>query len=201
MTRKNITQAINHVSDRHIQELMDFREEKEKIKMAKNKKTIWLKWRPVTVAAAFAVFVCVSGVTVLGAGALQGFFTDVFRWDGVVIGTKYEQATDEITLTVAEVSNQLVIELAMVHPDEFPYREFETFGIENYKIVDMDDNVITEGATTEMVDIADGKVFISISLDGIASGNYRLIINEMVGHKKVEQPLILTGTWKCDFTK
>ncbi len=203
MTRKNISEAISNISDRHIEEVMNFRERTEKLKMEKknNKKPVRLKWRPV-LAAALVACVCLSGATALAAtGALQGFFENVFGWNGAVVGTSYEQASNEVELEIVEVTNELVVELTMLYPDKAPYRELEVFGIESYNIVDEYNNVIKKGTTTEMKAITDGNVLISIPLENLPSGTYKLIVHELVGEKKADQPLILSGSWECDFVR
>ena len=73
--------------------------------------------------------------------------------------------------------------------------------VNSYKIVDMDGNVIIEGKTTEMAEISEGKANITISPADIPSGEYKLLVSELVGSSKADQPLILSGTWECEFTK
>ncbi len=158
--------------------------------------------RPAAIAASLALFLCVSGTAVLAAtGVLQGFFGDIFGANGAVVGTSYSQATDEVALTVTGVSDEITVEMAMVYPNQAPYSELEMFGIENYTIVDMSGNVIMEGSTTEMAPIVDGKVSVNISAENISEGNYKLIISELAGSKKADQPLVLSGNWECSFTR
>ena len=158
--------------------------------------------KPMAAAAAFALCFCLTGVTALAAtGKLEGFFKDIKRWDGAVIGTSYEQATDEIELAISSVSDELTIEMTMVKPDDVPYSTFEMLGIQNYKIVDTDGEVIVEAVASEMADVVDGKVNVNISLDNVSSGEYKLIISELVGSSKADQPLVLSGTWECGFEK
>ena len=92
--------------------------------------------KPMVAVASFALCVCLMGVTALAAtGKLEGYFRDIKRWDGAVIGTAYEQATDEVEVNIIEVSDKLVVEITMVKPNEAPYSFFEMFGIKKYKIV------------------------------------------------------------------
>ena len=94
--------------------------------------------KPMVAVASFALCVCLMGVTALAAtGKLEGYFRDIKRWDGAVIGTAYEQATDEVELNIVEVSDKLVVEITMVNFKEAPYSFFEMFGIKNYKIVEL----------------------------------------------------------------
>lgn len=81
---------------------------KEK-RMMRNEKNIKLE-KPLIVTASLVVCFCLLGATVLAAsGQLKGFFKDIVRWDGAVIGTSYEQATDEISLSVVSVAEQPLV--------------------------------------------------------------------------------------------
>lgn len=51
-----------------------------------------------------------------------------------------------------------------------------------------------------MVEIVNGEANMSISLGGVYSGNYKLLVNSFTGGKKADQPLEISGTWECDFT-
>ena len=158
--------------------------------------------KPMAVAAAFALCVCLTGITALASsGKLEGFFVDIKRWDGAVVGTAYEQATDEVTLDVIEVSDKLVVEITMENSNEAPYSFFEMFGIKDYKIVDANDNVVAENENLEMSSILEDKVYVNVPLGNISNGEYTLIVNELVGSAKAEQPLGLTGSWKCSFKR
>lgn len=158
--------------------------------------------RPVAVAAALALCLCLIGATTLAAtGKLDGFFKDIKRWDGAVTGTQYKQATDEIELSIVNVSDSIELEAIMLKPEAAPYGYIELLGIDSYEIVDVDGNVVADGKTEEMAQITDGKVNLSISLDNISSGEYRLVVSAFVGSSKAEQPLVMSGVWECDFTK
>lgn len=160
----------------------------------------------VVAVASLTLCVCVAGVTTLAAtGKLEGYFKDIKRWDGAVVGTSYEQATDEIEVKVIDVADTLTLEVTMVNPNVAPYRELEQLGIENYQIVDGNGKVVAEGKTAgkavESAEVVDGKVTVSILLENISNGEYKLIISELVGSKKADQPLGMHGNWECGFTK
>ena len=158
--------------------------------------------RPLVAVATFALCLCATGVTALAAtGKLQGYFKDITNWSGAITGTSYEQATDEVELTVLEVSDELTLEIEFVNPKVAPYSFFEQFGVESYKIVDMAGKVIAEGETSEPAEISEGKANITISLLNIPNGEYKLIVSELVGSSKADQPLILSGAWECEFAK
>ena len=158
--------------------------------------------KPMVAVASFALCVCLMGVTALAAtGKLEGYFRDIKRWDGAVVGTAYEQATDEVEVNIIEVSDKLVVEITMVNFKEAPYSFFEMFGIKNYKIVDANGKVTVENENLEMSAIANNKVLVNVPLDDVGNGEYTLIVSELVGSAKAEQPLGLTGTWECSFSR
>lgn len=158
--------------------------------------------KPAVVAASLIVCLCLTGVTGLAAtGKLKGYFRDITGWNGAVIGTAYEQATEEIQLSVAEVSDGLTVAVTMVNPKIAPYAFFETFGVESYEIVDKDGKVIVKGEATGMEAVVDGKVTLYIPLDSVSIGEYRLIVSAFVGSSKADQSLVVSGVWECEFTK
>lgn len=158
--------------------------------------------RPMATAAALVLCLCLTGVTVLAAtGKLEGFFKDVKRWNGVVIGTIYEQATDEIKINIIEVTDELTVEISMVDLNAVPYSTFELFGVAEYKIVDMDGKKILEVDEAVMAEISSGKAVIHIPAKEVPEGEYRLIISEMMGSAKADQPLVLKGKWESSFEK
>lgn len=158
--------------------------------------------RPMVAVASFAICVCLTGVSALAAiGKLDGFFRDIKRWDGTVVGTSYEQATDEVELNIVEVTDKLVVEITMVNSNTAPYSFFEILGIKDYRIVDANDNVIVENKNLEMSVISGDKIYINVPLENVDDGEYTLMVNELVGSAKADQPLVLTGTWECDFVR
>ncbi len=203
MKNDRLLNAMGQIDEQYILEAAPNKNglEPRKQKMKTNRRTTFFR-KPAAVAAALVLCVCLSGVTAIAAtGGLHGYFEDVLNWNGAVVGTSYEQASDEIAMNITEVNHQLVVELVMLYPDNVPYSKFEMLGIESYNIVDADNKIIAKGTTTELTEIADGKASVCIQLDDVPSGNYKLIVSEMVGDKKADQPLILSGSWECDFTR
>lgn len=149
-------------------------------------------------AAAAALCLCLS-VTVFAAGQF-GYFKDVKNWFGTVTGTTYEQATEEIQVHAAATQEGLTVWVTMLTPQEFPYRELEVLGIESYQIVDKTGKVVREGGATDFYKIIEDRAEITIPLDNLESGEYRLLISAFVGSKKADQPLPIHGAWNCDFS-
>lgn len=186
-------------------------EEKENVFMAKNisvdtnkedtKKHTGRKWtRIATVAAAVALCLGLGGVTVMAAsGKLEGFFADVTRWDGAVVGTTYEQATEEIDVSATVSGDSLVVDAVLLKAGEAPYAFLDGINIQTYSIVNAEGETIMEGTSNEKVGITDGMVSFKLPLDELESGNYTLIITEFIGSAKAEQDLPIKGYWECEF--
>ncbi len=169
-------------------------------KMSKNtSKKFYMK--PMVAVAALALCLCLTGMTAMAAqGKMQGFFKDIKNWNGAVTGTTYEQATDEVEMTTYVEENKVVVTLSMVQPDIAPYSFFELFGIQNYQIVDGKGNVLTEGSTVQS-EITSGEVIVDISIADIAKGDYKLLVTQLTGSSKADQPLVISGRWESEFTK
>lgn len=169
-------------------------------KMSKNtSKKFYMK--PMVAVAALALCLCLTGMTAMAAqGKMQGFFKDIKNWNGAVTGTTYEQATDEVEMTTYVEENKVVVTLSMVQPDMAPYSFFELFGIQNYQIVDAKGNVLFEGSTAQS-EITGGEVIVDISIADIAKGDYKLLVTQLIGSSKVDQPLVISGRWESEFTK
>lgn len=175
-------------------------EMEEKVMSKNTRKNLFQ--RPMVAVASLALCVCLAGVTGLAAtGKLQGFFKDITDWKGAVIGTTYEQATDEMELSVVAGENALELTVTMINPKAAPYGFFEALAVESYKIMDANGKAVVEGNTTEAVNVVDGKVMISIPVENLASGEYRLVVTELVGSAKADQPLVISGVWECGFTR
>lgn len=161
-------------------------------------KNFWKK--QLQVAATLVLCVCITGVTALAAtGKVQGFFKDIKNWNGAVVGTSYEHATEEIAVSIGEVGEELNISVMIVNPENPPYRESEVFGIESYRIEDMEGNVIvSENSFGERMLYA-SQMLINIPLNDISSGKYKLVIEQFVSEKKADQPLGIYGNWECEF--
>lgn len=169
--------------------------------MTKKSKNNFFK-KPVVAVASLALCLFFTGVTVLAAsGQLKGFFKDIKNWTGAVTGTSYEQATDEITVKVVEVTDELTVQATMVNPSAAPYGFIEEFGIHSFVVKDMSGKVVLKGSATTMVEIDNGQATIKIPLENLAAGTYTLVIDAFVGSSKADQPLVIHGDWEYEFTR
>ena len=150
----------------------------------------------VSIAAVIVLCLCAT----VAAANHFGAFKDVANWTGAVVGTEYVPATDEIEVTAVAEQGTLTVTAVFLTPETAPYSEEEAFSVGSYQIVDAFGNVIVGGEGDDFVEIVDGEAVMTISLDGIDNGDYKLLISSFVGSKKADQPLKISGSWECDFT-
>jgi len=155
-----------------------------------------------TAAVALALAVCLSltVAAVAAPNALKGFFRDVTDWRGAVVGTSYEQASDEIRMNVSVNGEELMVLASFVDPQMAPYRYAQWLGIAEYEIVGAKGKTVQKGAA-ESTEVINGHVAIPIYLENLESGSYKLVVTAFVEEAKAEQPLPLHGHWEAEFTK
>lgn len=166
----------------------------------KNHKTKPFFRKGAAVFAALAICLSLTVTALAAPGVLQGFFRDITGYFGAVVGTSYEQATDEIHMDVAVNGDELTVLAAFSNPQMAPYRYAEKLGIAAYRIVDANGDAAAGGAV-ESTEIINGQAAIHIKLEGIDSGSYKLIVTAFFTEKKADQPLNINGVWECDFIK
>lgn len=171
---------------------------RKEIIMKTNKNNTFRK--PAAVFVAVALCLSLSVTALAATGVLQGFFQDITDYRGAVVGTSYEHAADEIAMNVTVNGDELTVLATFADPQMVPYVYAERLGIAAYSIVDTNGKVVKEGAA-ESIAVVNGQAAVSIQLDGIDSGSYKLIVTAFVSEKKADQPLNINGNWECAFTK
>ena len=178
----------------------DKKKEMEMKHMRKNK----VRWnKSLVMAASLAVCICITGVTAMAAsGQLKGFFKDKIGWNGAVVGSTYEQATDEIQVSVvkADVEDKLELLVTFVNPETVPYRVLDMICIETYQILNEAGSVVAEGAMEEY-ELMTEAVNMTIPVELLEEGSYKLVITAFSGASKADQPLSIYGEWECEFVK
>lgn len=166
----------------------------------KNSRTNFKNFRkPMVAAVALGLCLCLAGGTAALAGGKQGFFKDKIRWDGAIIGTTYEQATDEVQLEVSADANGVLVEVIFVDVDMLPYRNLEAIGLRQYQILTEDGTVVLEGTKTDVAEVMEGKANILLANEQLPSGTYTLVVTQLISEKKADQPLVISGAWECPF--
>ena len=152
--------------------------------------------KPIAIAAVLTLCMVAAG-----AASHFGMFKDITNWSGAVTGTEYVQATDDIQLNVSATEDNLAITVTLLTPDTLPYSELETVSFCSYKIVDLSGQVIFQGKNSDFFHIIDGTANISIPLNEIENGSYKLVVDAFSGAKKADNILRISGSWGCEFTK
>ena len=147
---------------------------------------------------AAAVVLCLS--VSIAAANHSGFFQDVRNWNGAVTGTKYVQATEEINLFAAAGGDALIVTATLLTPETAPYSFLDTFAIDRYQIIDASGNVIVDGKSDDFVRISESTAKMTVPLDGVHKGNYKLVVSSFIGSSKADQPLKISGNWEFGFT-
>ena len=165
-----------------------------------NRKNTSFFRKPVAVFAALAVCLSLSVTALAATGVLQGFFRDITNRSSAIVGTSYEQATDEIIMDVTVNGDELTVMVSFANPQMAPYVYAEQLGIAQYRIVDVNGKEIKDGSAGS-AEVVNGQASVNIELDGISNGSYKLIVTAFVSEKKADQPLNISGTWECEFSK
>lgn len=181
----------------------DLKIEINKVEEKNMNKTEKISWFKRTGAVAAMVAVCL--VTVVNATPIKGFFKDIMRFDGAVVGTEYANATNEIKITALKIENEnvLPLEIEFVDNNVFPFKSIEQLSVVKYKVVDKNSNeVCYEENLVENVE--NGKVIINLPLNKsnlIDGETYFLEIDNLKGLEKADAPLEITGNWNIKFVK
>jgi len=150
--------------------------------------------------AALAVCLTLTVTALAGSDSVKGFFRDITNWQGAIVGTSYEQATNEIAMTATVSGDALTVLVAFADPQAIPYKYAETLGIAAYSILDANGKVVIEGSAAP-VEIVSGQAVIHIPLIDLVRGTYKLAVSAFISGKKADQPLNLNGSWESVFTK
>ena len=126
------------------------------------------------------------------AASQTGSYQDITDWHGNVVGVSYVNATNEITIRMAE--NHLLV--TFVDPQKEPFREAEQLGIEAYQILDSQGALVKEGSVPA-AQVVSGQASIPLETEGLAPGQYLLNITAFVAEKKADQPLTISGCWQA----
>ena len=157
------------------------------------------KWYRHPAVAVLMLVICACVPLTGWAAGNSGFFRDIMRGSAVV-GTKYEQATDEIEVSAAVQGGTLVVQVIFEAPEAFPYREQDTLALGNYRILDQSGAAVQTVGECEAASVENGGAVIAVPVNGLKSGAYILQIHSFVGEKKADQPLEISGRWECPFT-
>ena len=179
--------------------------------MSKSKGGITMK-RTLAIVAVLALCIVTVTVTPL-ANPIKGFFSDIIRFDGAIIGTRYENATSEIIVKAMEIKtdngNDIIpLEITFENPNDAPFAYIQEIAVADYMILDEETGEILKlecypeysGKGT----IKGGKTVINLPISDeklTSDEEYTIVIDRMYGLAKADAPLDILGNWKCKFVK
>lgn len=174
--------------------------EKEQENTSMKKNNIVKFKKPLIAAAAFAVCLCLTGITAMATTG-KGVFQDIKRFDGAITGQTYQNATDEVLVYAAVEEDVLMVTVEMVKIEMVPYREIEVLELEKYRVYDDNGTVVMENVVPETVVMENNQVKFMIPAEELAKGTYKLELDVLCGSKKADQNLLIYGGWECEFVK
>ena len=191
MNNENISNAMNMIDDRMLGHTASRR--------LMNRKSSLIKWSLPKVAAAI-LGVCLIGGTSAYAAISGGFFKDKTNAIGTVTGQSYENATEEITITASPSGDIGICFIKYGKPPyTLPGTEVDIY-LDGYQVMDSTGNKILDAPERQKLDISEGNALASFDTSSLTSGTYTLAINGFIAESKADQPLVITGEWKIDFT-
>lgn len=150
----------------------------------------------------FAAAVAVSlMLAIAGTGAYavskSGYFRDETNIFGTVTGSVYENANEEINVSLVYEPETITVKVVFSDPNAFPYREFETIDLNEFSVTDQ-----TNGSEVSCGEIApaminNGEAELKIPVGKLDSGSYSVTVSSFLGEKKADQPLEVKGHWSA----
>lgn len=201
MKKETISLTLGNIDSRFIEEAELYSADKKQGKSLKN------VWRRAVIAVAAVLCVALIGIPA-AAGTFEGFFKDITRFDGAVVGVTYENATDEIRIEVSGAGalgmSVDIILLEMGSKEPYKYLAGGEMALGDFKILNSRGEKVysAEGVGEQSAPIEDGKAAISYTIEPqilSAGEKYTLVVESVYGLQKAEQPLKISGNWKIDF--
>lgn len=99
------------------------------------------------------------------------------------------------------------LDISFENPNEVSFRALEELAITEYTIIDNNESEVLEvNSTIEngvKSKVENGKILVELPTNNKLNNdqNYKLVIDTVYGLKKSDQPLKITGTWECEFTR
>ncbi len=155
MKKEMISLTLGDIDSRFIEEAELYSADE---KQGRYQKTIW---RRAAIAVAAVLCIALIGIPA-AAGAFEGFYKDITRFDGAVVGVTYENATDEISIEVsgADASGMSVdiILLEMGGKEPYKYLAGGEMALGDFKILNSGGVEVysVEGVGEQSASIEDG---------------------------------------------
>ena len=167
------------------------------------------KYMKKMVAAAAVMLACVFAVgNTAMADGIKGMFKDITRFDGAVTGSEYVNATDEVSITVGEVTVSetevfVPVEIIFLNPGTAPFNAIELVEVDTFEILNANGEVVVNEKEANVVcSVNDGCAKLSLRVDAgklNTAETYIFVIESFEGLKKADAPLAVKGEWECTF--
>lgn len=162
-------------------------------KNLQNRKEQTMKRKSIRLAPIAAVLaLCLLIPLGASAAGKSGFFQDLFGRGGAIVGTTYNNATQEIAVTAAVEENSITVTARLTQPEALPYRDLEELSLHSWYLADAEGKCLMEGEATQPVSIQGDTITFTIPSAPDAAV---LCIESFQGHKKADQPLTISGDW------
>lgn len=164
--------------------------ESKKTEVLFMKKTNYKKFAAIAAVVVVLLSISVSAIATDGFG----IYKEKKNLSGAIVGGVYEQATNEIQLKTLSEGDYVTINATIIEPERAPYFSFDTIRVGEYRIVDSNGVVVSQGEGMERAVITDGTFEVKIPFEG---NGYKLWVDSFVGESKADQPLEIKGEWEC----
>ena len=147
-------------------------------------------------AVAVPLMLAIAGT---GAYAVSkgGYFRDETNLFGTVTGSVYENANEEINVSLVYEPETITVKVVFSDPNAFPYREFETISLNEFSVIDQTDGSEVNCGEIVPAMINSGQAEIKIPVGKLKSGSYSVTVSSFLGEKKADQPLEVKGHWSA----
>lgn len=206
MKREEISEAVGNISIQHIYEAGGYAAPKKRTSL-----TSGMHGRKIAAAAVLicAIMVCICSPSI--ARSMKGFYRDIVRWDGAVVGVEYENATDEVRIDAAVAVTEdgklvLPLKVTLLDMSKEPYIRFMgEVALGDYQILDETGKEVYSASgqqgTSGLLENGKAGIIQPLEVETLSVGTeYKLVIKSIYGLQKAEQPLKIKGRWECRFT-
>lgn len=206
MKREEISEAVGNISIQHIYEAGRYAAPQKRTRFTRG-----MHGRKVVAAAVLicAIMVCICSPSI--ARSMKGFYRDIVRWDGAVVGVEYENATDEVRIDAGGAVKEdgklvLPLEVTLLDMSKEPYIRFMgEVALGDYQVLDEAGkevySVSGQQKTSGLLENGKAGIIQPLGVETLSTGTeYKLVIMSIYGLQKAEQPLKIKGHWECRFT-
>lgn len=175
----------------------------------KNNLTLIKKFA-VTAASLVALFVGSNAIAYAATGStwVHGFFKDIQRWDGAVVGTEYVTSAKEIEIAVSDritENDNIIIPITIQFTDtkRAPFSAIDELALGKVTLTDNSGNEVSLSAdspnlTYAQVILGTAQINLTLAADKLQPDTeYYLHIESLYGSKKADAPLFISGDWNC----